>query len=547
MLLERVPAGDEVKVLRDADPRYLAHLLNTMLLRAPDEDIVSRIAVACFGEGDEWRRPDAEERYLIFLKGLKPGLNPVFRAVAGIADPESGDSGGEGEAAANVSEETRGLSAPAARITKSILGPYSPRVIRKTPDTDFIFDFVAEGKAVVHDIELRSEWLPLFHSDHLAQLLEPARTDNRTAVRKSSSDSRSFSAARVLESCAEEAVSDTAFSVLLELIGTDSLAEEAFQTLAHRLASVITFYAGKGAFGKVLEVFNALKTQSLQGTRSFQAAMMLERIFSEDRFNAIVVESLRKHGRTHREAAGKLTGALRSSLIPYLLDSLSDESDVSRRRFMISLLTASRGEVLTHIMRRLGDSRWYVLRNMLFLLRECHGRSYASEVREFLGHEVPLVRLEAARTLLSFQAPGAEQAVVKLLSADNFQLQKGAVQLAGTYRIREALPYLVRLLREKDILGKKFLIKRSIIRSLGRIGHESVLNPLLHICRETSLIHKENYDKLKVDIYRTLHHYPVTAVKPFIDYGMKTNNKEITVLSRKLADRYLRAVERQQK
>jgi HEAT repeat protein len=184
---------------------------------------------------------------------------------------------------------------------------------------------------------------------------------------------------------------------------------------------------------------------------------------------------------------------------------------------------------------------------MLFLLRECHGRSYASEVREFLGHEVPLVRLEAARTLLSFQAPGAEQAVVKLLSADNFQLQKGAVQLAGTYRIREALPYLVRLLREKDILGKKFLIKRSIIRSLGRIGHESVLNPLLHICRETSLIHKENYDKLKVDIYRTLHHYPVTAVKPFIDYGMKTNNKEITVLSRKLAERYLRAVERQQK
>ena len=342
-------------------------------------------------------------------------------------------------------------------------------------------------------------------------------------------------------------MSDTAFSVLLELLETDCLEREAYQALTERLASVIAFYAERGVFEKVLEAFNALKSQALQGKNSFQATMMLNRIYSTDRFNAIVVESLRKHGRKHREAAAKLTTALRSSLIPYLLDALSDESDISKRRFMISLLTAARGEVLSHILKRLRDSRWYVLRNMLFLLRECHGRSYASEAREFLGHEVPLVRLEALRTLLSFQDPAAEPAVVKLLSSDNFQLQKGAVLLAGAHRIREALPYLVRLLREKDILGKRFLFKRTIIRALGRIGHGSVLNQLLHICKETSLVHKEDHDKLRIDIYKTLHHYPVTAIKPFIDYGMRINNKEVAVLSRKLADRYARLVEGQQR
>ncbi|NJD57261.1 MAG: hypothetical protein FIA94_12800 [Nitrospirae bacterium] len=543
-LLERALPEGEKEVLRNADPVRLAHLLNMMLFSVPREAVIGRITEACFGGPGYLDTDDAKQRCLVFLKGLKPVLRPAFRTLQALTNFESAESDEERAAIMNVPAETYDRAASAS-ASEQVLGPYSPYVRRTVPQSDFMFDFVAEGKAVLHDIELRDEWAHLFHSEHLAQFRTAAAGDDRSAKRGDTLKGHALSAALVLEACAEEAVSDAAFSVMLELIETDSLEGEAYQALTEPLASAAALYAEKGVFEKVLEIFNALKSQALQGKNSFQAAMMLNRIYSTDQFNAVIVESLRRYGRKQREAAGNLARALRSSLIPYLLDALSDEPDISKRRFMISLLTAARGEVLVHIMKRLRDSRWYVLRNMLFLLRECHGRSHASEAREFLSHDVPLVRLEALRTLLSFQDPAAEPAVVKLLSSENFQLQKGAVLLAGAHRIREALPHLVRLLREKDIMGKRFLFKRTIIRALGRIGHGSALNPLLRICRETSMVHKEDHDRLRLDIYKTLHHYPVTAIKPFIDYGLRLNNREIVALSRKLAERHDRLTQRQ--
>ena len=544
-LLERALPDAGKEVLRNADPVRLAHLLNAMLFSVPRGGVIERITETCFGKPADLGGDDAKERCLLFLKGLKPALRPAFRTLQGLTNFQSAESDEERAAIMNVPAGTDDHAAPAANEQGQVLGPYTSYVRRTVLQSDFIFDFVAEGKAVLHDIDLRDEWPDLFHSDRLAQFRTAAAGDGSSAKRSDPLKRHGLSAAMVFEACAEDAVSEAAFSVLLELLEADCLEGEAYQALTERLASTTAFYAEKGEFEKVLEVFNALKSQALQGKNSFQATVMLNRIYSTDQFNAIIVESLRRHGRKQREAAGNLARALRSSLIPYLLDALSDEDDISKRRFMISLLTAARGEVLVHIMKRLRDSRWYVLRNMLFLFRECHGRSYASEVREFLSHEVPLVRLEALRTLLSFQDPAAEPAVVKLLSNENFQLQKGAVLLAGAHRIREALPHLVRLLREKDIMGKRFLFKRTVIRALGRIGHGSVLKPLMRICRETSVVHKEDHDRLRIDIYKTLHHYPVTAIKPFIDYGLRTNNREIAALSRKLAERYDRLTERQ--
>jgi hypothetical protein len=175
---------------------------------------------------------------------------------------------------------------------------------------------------------------------------------------------------------------------------------------------------------------------------------------------------------------------------------------------------------------------------MLYLLRECHGRSYASEVKNFLEHEVLLVRLEALRTLLSFQDPGAESYVIKFLRSDVFQLQKGAVRLSGAYRIKNAVPHLIRLLQEKNVLAKKFLFKKAIVRALGRIGDGHAVGHFLNICKSRSVLHMDESDYLKIEIFRTLHNYPVATIGPLIDYGMRSNNKEIVAISKKLMKRY---------
>jgi len=156
-------------------------------------------------------------------------------------------------------------------------------------------------------------------------------------------------------------------------------------------------------------------------------------------------------------------------------------------------------------------------------------------VRDFLEHEAPLVRLEALRTLLSFQDPEADACLVKFLRSNVSQLQKGAVRLSGAYRIKYAVPYLQRMLQEQELPGKRSTLKKGIVRALGRIGDSRSVGHLLRLCRSTSGLHKNEFDKLKVEIFKTLHNYPATTIGPLIDFGMQSGNKEIVAISKKLA------------
>jgi len=211
---------------------------------------------------------------------------------------------------------------------------------------------------------------------------------------------------------------------------------------------------------------------------------------------------------------------------------------MSKRRFMITLLTSVESDSLPFIVSRLSDSRWYVLRNMLYLLRECHGRSYLPEVKVFLEHKVSLVRLEALRTLLSFHDNEADFHIRKFLKSPVFQLQKGAVRLAGAYRMKNAVPQMIRLLKEKDMLGKKFLFKKRIIRMLGRIGDGRAVDQLMNICRSESIVHSNDLERLKVEIFKTLHYYPAAVIGPILKYGIQSNNSDIINISAKLIKRY---------
>ena len=319
---------------------------------------------------------------------------------------------------------------------------------------------------------------------------------------------------------------------------SDSVDDDVYRKLEGRITALVEFFSEKGELEKVLELFNSLKTKSLQGKRSVAASVMIRRVFSSDKVNVKVVEALRQYGRTRRDTAYQLVNGLRSFVIPHLLDALSEESNTSTRRFIISLVASVGSEAVDHIANRLHDGSWYVVRNMLYLLRECKGRNRARTVRSFLEHEEPLVRLEALRTLLSFQDPEAGSCLKKFLRSDEFQLKNGAVRLAGAYRTRYAVPHLVRLLRETDITGKGFHFGKRIVRALGRIGDSRALPHFVDVCSSTSGLHKDGSEKLKVEIFRTLHNYPAATIKPLIDYGLHSTNKEIASVSGQLAKRY---------
>ena len=531
-LLEHDISEEDNGIIKGIPPQDMAHLLNVMLFSTPNEELVDKITKVYFDKPEEMQGEYAAGRCRIFLAGLSSNLRSSF--LLRCASLFNTDTLLENNKTDLLHEAAQKPHTPSGTDGDADTTLEQPAFVpsRTIEGSDFSFDSVVCGNAVVHDIEILKETAGMFNEEHLAHFKNEGVLDALSfSLRTAAGDAEIQTS--IIAECTEEAITEAYFDVLLQILESTSLDEDAYRKLQGRLSALVELFSEVGEFEKLLDLLNSLKTQSLQGKWSVDAAVMMRKIFSSDKINTKVVEAVRQYGRKQRESAYKLTSALRSFIIPYMLDALSEESDTSTRRFIISLVASVRRDAVDHIAKRLNESLWYITRNMLYLIRECRGTSCTSAVRGFLEHEVPLVRLEALRTLLSFQDPDAYAYVTKFLKSDVFQLQEGAVRLAGAYRIKHAVPHLKKLLREKDI-RKRSNFKRVIVRALGRIGDSRAVNDLLNICNSTSGLRKDEFDKLQIEIFRTLHNYPVATIRPLIDYGMHSANKEIVAIIMKL-------------
>ncbi len=79
-----------------------------------------------------------------------------------------------------------------------------------------------------------------------------------------------------------------------------------------------------------------------------------------------------------------------------LLDRLTTSEDRAERRWLLDRLVAVGPAIGPAVARRLTDAPWYLIRNLLYLLRQT-GTGADLEPEAYLGHEDPRVRVEAVR------------------------------------------------------------------------------------------------------------------------------------------------------
>ncbi len=84
-----------------------------------------------------------------------------------------------------------------------------------------------------------------------------------------------------------------------------------------------------------------------------------------------------------------------------LLDALTESESRAVRRKVFDLLTEMRHEIGDAVVRRLDDSRWFVLRNMLALIKHLDPRPEGIEYGRFLDHPDARVRREALPLILA--------------------------------------------------------------------------------------------------------------------------------------------------
>jgi HEAT repeat protein len=289
-----------------------------------------------------------------------------------------------------------------------------------------------------------------------------------------------------------------------------------------------------GRFDDFVDVYNAIFSDALSGKYRTEASSMLDYIYHTESFVARSVESIKLWGKHEWPSAVRLADAQRRHLLGPIFDALADEEDSSMRNFLLELIGRLKFDVLEEAVTRLEDNRWYVVRNMINVIRKMEGNRFSDRIARFMNHPNPKVAMEAVETLMYFKHPDVLTTLRKILYGDDLELRDEAIRLAGLYKVREAVPPLLSLLERPEYRSSGTSYKLLVVKSLHEIGDPRAIDSFVRVFKSDTLLNGPALDDLKTAIFEGLSNYSPDTVKPLLLLGSRSSVSAVRSISEEL-------------
>lgn len=159
-----------------------------------------------------------------------------------------------------------------------------------------------------------------------------------------------------------------------------------------------------------------------------------------------------------------------------LLAALAESRSRATRRAVLDRLATLGPDIAALVEARLRDSRWFVVRNMLMVLREADCKVASRTVNRFVHHTDARVRREAILLLLR-NAESADEALLAGLKDADKGVLRAALQAARTRMPEVAVPVLAQRVVEDMEFPPEFRVMA--LHVLGRTSSTLALDALL--------------------------------------------------------------------
>ena len=305
--------------------------------------------------------------------------------------------------------------------------------------------------------------------------------------------------------------------------------------LLKRLESIFRSHLNAGEFDEAREVTEHLRRI---GKRSPSAVLRqaieesLGRLAGGDAI-ADLIEILQTVPPETAPAIHRLMEALGPAVRRNLISALAEENNRSRRRHLFDFIASLGPAIVPDVVSFLADSRWYVVRNMIVLLRVVQDRSSLPELRKLARHPDLRVKLEALKSLFALDPEVPATLLDELLNHPDPKLADTAVTLVGSYGIKQGVDPLLRILNGNDILGARRSLRMKAIRALGELGDTRALQHLERFFSHSLLPWPSKQERYVA--WQSLQKYPPEARMPFVEKGLRSRDPQVRAICRSLA------------
>jgi hypothetical protein len=254
-------------------------------------------------------------------------------------------------------------------------------------------------------------------------------------------------------------------------------------------------------------------------------------VFFDPGFVQQILDAASLLGRAEHQDIRSLIKIVGQPFVVPLMERLFSEAHRSLRRFWFDCLADLGEMVRCAALERLNDERWFVIRNLLILLRGFSDQEVQRQVRRLVNHPHPKVRVEAMKNLLCYHDPKVDSLLLHDLESADLTRKLAAVQIAEMSSNPEIVHKLLVILDYGSIADYGLEIKSAVVQALAAIGNVQALPKLKEILFSVSFLHPGKHAKLKTVIIRTLPRFPASQARLLLEEISASGGRNIAHLA----------------
>jgi hypothetical protein len=311
----------------------------------------------------------------------------------------------------------------------------------------------------------------------------------------------------LLETMEGHAVEKHFCNIMIDLLdqGTQVVTEQA---ICRNMEELIFYFLETGDFTSLTSVHNHL-SRHLQKNKdgSTETGEKALQIFSSEEFVDHVIDGFETWGKPKYASIKGLIKRVKGPFIPPLLDLLAKEQSMTKRRLFIECLQETGNDARAEIEARLHDKRWFVVRNLVILLRATGDPDVLKPLGRLVGYANAKVQFEVMRTFLHFRDSRAERYLLKELDSNEPQVLLNVARLAANSHNPEVAQKLSTVLNRRLPKERDENIKSVVIKALAEMGCPEALPELEKFLHSRNLFQSLQGNTIKVEAVKTLTRY----------------------------------------
>ncbi len=338
-----------------------------------------------------------------------------------------------------------------------------------------------------------------------------------------------------VDTVTEDALRRQSASTLLDLLGSLGASRDC-EPVLRRLRSTFAEFLAARAYGDAADIIEHLQTLALvTGSESLRGSIeqTLEQLASGETIDTLL-KTLHDAPPEIVAAIQRLIELLGVAASRALLIALADEDNLGRRRRLFDFAVALGPSIVPAATKFLEDNRWYVVRNMILLLRGVNDRSSLPDIRRCARHPDLRVRMEAIKTLLAFEPAVPRALLEEAIHASDPKLAEAAITLVGNYGIKEAVDPLLHVIRGSDIFGARRALRIRVIKALGELGVPAALPRMQRFFSNSRLPWPARDERRAA--FESLAGYAADARAALVKKGLASRDAAVRTICRRMAE-----------